>query len=133
MDSGTLLLHFWIRLICYRFDGVTTMLLNNNAIGELPTSYSDYFGPAIDVDALRYLTLANYLLHELYPFIVTIAEGESHFYRLFVLIRQMHAAFRRYAGLQAKAASASTTASAWACRTSGRSRCLLRYVDNGII
>lgn len=53
------------------------MLLNNNAVGDLPSSYHDYFGPAIDVDALRYLTLANHLLHELYPFIITIAEGSA--------------------------------------------------------
>ena len=51
------------------------MILSNKAVGELPTDYPGYFGPAIDGDALRYLTLANDMLHELYPFIITIAEG----------------------------------------------------------
>lgn len=72
-----------------RFDGVTAMILMNKAVGDLPSDYPGtsisltrrriyfpgYFGPAIDVDALRYLTLANDMLHETYPFIITIAEG----------------------------------------------------------
>lgn len=64
-----------MRINLVRFDGVTAMLLHSRAIGELPTDYNGYFGPAIDGDALRYLTLANDMLHEIYPNIITIAEG----------------------------------------------------------
>lgn len=51
------------------------MLLHNRSIGELPTDYNGYFGSWIDCDALRYLTLANDMLHETFPNVITIAEG----------------------------------------------------------
>jgi 1,4-alpha-glucan branching enzyme len=75
-------LRYWIEeyhLDGFRFDGVTAMLLQSRAIGELPTDYNGYFGPAVDGDALRYLTLANDMLHELYPNIITIAEDAMGF------------------------------------------------------
>ena len=36
--------------------------------------YDTYFGPDVDNDALLYMALANELLHELRPDIITIAE-----------------------------------------------------------
>lgn len=35
------------------------MLLHNRSVGDLPGDYDGYFGPAIDGDALRYLTLVK--------------------------------------------------------------------------
>eukprot|EP01126_Amoeba_proteus_P065994 TRINITY_DN947_c0_g2_i3.p1 TRINITY_DN947_c0_g2~~TRINITY_DN947_c0_g2_i3.p1 ORF type:complete len:359 (-),score=57.86 TRINITY_DN947_c0_g2_i3:546-1622(-) len=75
-------LRFWIDVYNfdgYRFDGVTAMLLHNRSVGNLPTTYVEYFGPSIDCGALRYLTLANDMLHVLYPFVITIAEDASGF------------------------------------------------------
>jgi 1,4-alpha-glucan branching enzyme len=75
-------LRYWIevfRFDGFRFDGVTTMLLESRAIGDLPRSYDAYFGSGIDTSALRYLTLANDMLHELYPNIITIAEDAMGF------------------------------------------------------
>eukprot|EP01127_Copromyxa_protea_P013232 TRINITY_DN3545_c0_g1_i1.p1 TRINITY_DN3545_c0_g1~~TRINITY_DN3545_c0_g1_i1.p1 ORF type:complete len:708 (-),score=102.83 TRINITY_DN3545_c0_g1_i1:39-2129(-) len=75
-------LRYWIdtfRFDGFRFDGVTAMLLTNRSVGELPNDYNGYFGSQIDGDALRYLTLANHMLHELYPFIITIAEDATGF------------------------------------------------------
>ena len=36
--------------------------------------YDEYFGLATDTESFIYLMLANYLLHEHYPDVVTIAE-----------------------------------------------------------
>lgn len=36
--------------------------------------YDEYFGLGTDTDSVVYLMLANYMLHTLYPNIVTIAE-----------------------------------------------------------
>lgn len=39
--------------------------------------YHEYFGPAVDDEGLTYLTLANEMLHTLYPECITIAEDVS--------------------------------------------------------
>ncbi len=36
--------------------------------------YHEYFGLNTDTESLTYLTLANYMLHKFYPFMITIAE-----------------------------------------------------------
>jgi hypothetical protein len=61
-----------------RFDGVTSMLYHSHGIGEGFTGhYDEYFGLNVDTDALVYLMLANHMLHELYPNVITIAEVRS--------------------------------------------------------
>jgi len=55
------------------------MLLNNRAVGDIPQDYDGYFGSQIDADALRYLTMANYMLHQFYPDIITVAEDATGF------------------------------------------------------
>uniref|UniRef100_A0A6B2KY18 1,4-alpha-glucan branching enzyme n=1 Tax=Arcella intermedia TaxID=1963864 RepID=A0A6B2KY18_9EUKA len=75
-------LRFWIdeyHFDGFRFDGITAMLLNNRAVGDIPQDYEGYFGAAIDPDALRYLTMANFILHEFYPDIITVAEDATGF------------------------------------------------------
>jgi len=62
----------------YRFDGVTSMLYTHHGVGHsFERGYDEYFGETVDIDAVLYLTLANDLLHEFYPGIVTIAEDVS--------------------------------------------------------
>lgn len=52
--------------------------------GELITGYRgfsggyhEYFGPAVDDEAITYLALANTMLHDLYPECITVAEDVS--------------------------------------------------------
>ncbi|XP_041467197.1 1,4-alpha-glucan-branching enzyme-like [Lytechinus variegatus] len=62
----------------FRFDGVSSMIYHHHGIGTgFSGDYSDYFGLAVDTEALTYLTLANHMLHKYYPGIVTIAEEVS--------------------------------------------------------
>ena len=62
----------------FRFDGVTSMLYHHHGIGTgFSGDYKEYFNMSVDVSALVYLMLANSLLHELYPFVITIAEDVS--------------------------------------------------------
>lgn len=62
----------------FRFDGVTSMLFHHHGIATgFSGDYQEYFNLGVDVDALVYLMLANNMLHEDYPFIITIAEDVS--------------------------------------------------------
>lgn len=58
-----------------RFDGVTSMLYHSRGLGQgFGGHYDDYFGLNVDTEALVYLMLGNYMLHTLYPEMITIAE-----------------------------------------------------------
>ena len=62
----------------YRFDGVTAMLYLHRGIGTgFSGDYREYFNMGVDVDAVIYLMLANKILHDTYPFTITIAEDVS--------------------------------------------------------
>ncbi|XP_067654323.1 1,4-alpha-glucan-branching enzyme-like [Haliotis asinina] len=62
----------------FRFDGVTSMLYHTHGMGHgFSGSYTEYFGLNTDTESLVYLMLANYMLHSLYPFIITVAEEVS--------------------------------------------------------
>lgn len=61
----------------FRFDGVTSMLYYSHGLGEAFTSYQDYYNGHQDDNAICYLTLANYLIHQLNPKAITIAEDVS--------------------------------------------------------
>ncbi len=62
----------------FRFDGVTSMLYEHHGIATGFTgNYKEYFNTAIEMDALVYLMLVNSMLHEEYPFVITIAEDVS--------------------------------------------------------
>lgn len=80
-------LKFWLdvyRFDGFRFDGVTLMLYVHHGIGAggaFSGGYGEYFGPAVDGDALTYLMLANELCEQISKqekrHITTIAEDVS--------------------------------------------------------
>jgi 1,4-alpha-glucan branching enzyme len=59
----------------FRFDGVTSMIYKHHGIGSTPMSYNEHFGGEVDDEALLYLGLANDMLRQVDPDIVTISEG----------------------------------------------------------
>ncbi|KAH7073558.1 alpha-glucan branching enzyme [Paraphoma chrysanthemicola] len=74
-------LRFWMeeyQFDGFRFDGVTSMLYTHHGIGTgFSGGYHEYFGPSVDEEAVVYLMIANELLHQLYPGVITIAEDVS--------------------------------------------------------
>ncbi|GLV43109.1 14-Alpha-Glucan Branching Enzyme [Carabus blaptoides fortunei] len=62
----------------FRFDGVTSMLYHSRGVGEgFSGNYDEYFGMNVDTEAVVYLMVANYILHQQYPNVITIAEDVS--------------------------------------------------------
>ncbi|MCJ1307170.1 alpha-1,4-glucan branching enzyme [Agyrium rufum] len=74
-------LRFWMdeyQFDGFRFDGVTSMLYTHHGIGTgFSGGYHEYFGNAVDTDGVVYLMLANEMLHQIYPSVITIAEDVS--------------------------------------------------------
>jgi 1,4-alpha-glucan branching enzyme len=73
-------IRFWLehyKFDGFRFDGVTSMLYFDHGLEKAFTSYTDYFTPNIDDDAIVYFKLANTLIHELNPNALSIAEDMS--------------------------------------------------------
>ncbi|KZZ96208.1 1,4-alpha-glucan-branching enzyme [Ascosphaera apis ARSEF 7405] len=74
-------LRFWIEeygFDGFRFDGVTSMLYTHHGIGTgFSGGYHEYYGPSVDQESVAYLSLANHMLHQLYPEIITVAEDVS--------------------------------------------------------
>ena len=61
----------------FRFDGVTSMLYYSHGLGDNFLDYGAYYNGNEDDNAIAYLTLANLLIHEVYPKAITIAEEVS--------------------------------------------------------
>ncbi|KAJ3335651.1 alpha-1,4-glucan branching enzyme, partial [Gonapodya sp. JEL0774] len=62
----------------FRFDGVTSMMYHHHGMGTgFAGGYQEYFGDAVDMDAVIYLMLANDMTHSIYPNAITIAEDVS--------------------------------------------------------
>ena len=71
---------FWIEeyhIDGFRFDGVTSMIYHDHGLGAAFDHYDKYFGMNTHIEALNYLQLANDLIDELAPNIMTIAEDMS--------------------------------------------------------
>lgn len=64
----------------FRFDGVSSMIYNNHALGITFSDYSMYFdNKNLNYGAITYLNMANELIHEINPSAITIAEEMSGF------------------------------------------------------
>jgi 1,4-alpha-glucan branching enzyme len=62
----------------FRFDGVTSILYTHHGIGTgFSGGYHEYFGANVDTEGIIYLMLANELLHQVHPEVITIAEDVS--------------------------------------------------------
>ena len=61
----------------FRFDGVTSMIYLDHALGTNFDNYGKYFSMNTDTEAVTYLQLANELIHSLNPKAITIAEDMS--------------------------------------------------------
>ena len=62
----------------FRFDGVTSILYRNHGINySFSGDYKEYFSSNFDEDGGVYLMLANKLLHQINPEVITIAEDVS--------------------------------------------------------
>ena len=61
----------------FRFDGVTSLLCHDHALGTDFTSDGKYFSYNTDTDAVTYLQLANELIRQVNPKAITIAEDMS--------------------------------------------------------
>lgn len=61
----------------FRFDGVTSMIYHHHGLEKAFTSYDDYFDGSQDTNALKYLMLANHLIHKINPRAISIAEEMS--------------------------------------------------------
>ena len=74
-------LRFWMdeyKFDGFRFDGVTSMMYTHHGIGTgFSGGYHEYFGASVDEEGVVYLMLANDMLHNVYPEIITIAEDVS--------------------------------------------------------
>jgi 1,4-alpha-glucan branching enzyme len=73
-------LRFWVEeygFDGFRFDGVTSMVYYSHGLGSTPMTYEEHFGGGVDDEAMLYLKLANAMLRELLPSVITIAEEVS--------------------------------------------------------
>ena len=61
----------------FRFDGVTSMIYQDHALGTCFDNYDKYFSMNTDTEAVTYLQLANDLIREVNPKAITIAEDMS--------------------------------------------------------
>ena len=54
----------------FRFDGITSMLYHHHGLGfGFSGNYKEYFSENTDIEALSYLMMANYLIHQINPVI----------------------------------------------------------------
>lgn len=59
----------------FRFDGVTSMLYHHHGLSVgFSGGYHEYFGLSVDTESFNYLQLANQMLHDMYPDVITVAE-----------------------------------------------------------
>ena len=61
----------------FRFDGVTSMLYEDHALGTAFLGYNQYYSLNTNVDARIYLMLANELIHSVNKNAITVAEDMS--------------------------------------------------------
>lgn len=73
-------LRYWLeefRFDGFRFDGVTSMMYLHHGMGVEFGSPEQYFTEGVEYDAITYLQLANELIHQVNPDVISIAEDVS--------------------------------------------------------
>lgn len=73
-------LRYWLeefRFDGYRFDGVTSMMYLHHGMGVDFGRPEQYFTDGVEYDAITYLQLANELIHQINPDVISIAEDVS--------------------------------------------------------
>ncbi len=73
-------LRYWMEVYHFdgfRFDGVTSMLYHDHALGSAFCSYDSYFSLNTNTEAVTYLQLANELIHSINKNALTVAEDMS--------------------------------------------------------
>ncbi|XP_074564650.1 1,4-alpha-glucan-branching enzyme 3, chloroplastic/amyloplastic [Curcuma longa] len=63
----------------FQFHSLPSMMYTHNGFSTFTGDMDEYCNQYVDKDALIYLTLANEMLHELYPDIITIAEDATFY------------------------------------------------------
>ena len=84
-------LKFWLteyHFDGFRFDGVTSMLYHDHALGTAFTDLDMYFSANTNTQAVTYLQLANELIREVKPAAITIAEDMSGLPGMCVPVRE---------------------------------------------
>ncbi|KAJ3686088.1 hypothetical protein LUZ61_015252 [Rhynchospora tenuis] len=75
-------LNWWVteyRVDGFRFHSLASMMYTHNGFSTFTGSLEEYCNQYVDKDALIYLILANEMLHDLHPDIITIAEDATYY------------------------------------------------------
>ncbi|KAF0895029.1 hypothetical protein E2562_005015 [Oryza meyeriana var. granulata] len=75
-------LNWWVteyRIDGFQFHSLPSMLYTHNGFSTFTGAMEEYYNQYVDKDALIYLILANEMLHELHPDIITIAEDATFY------------------------------------------------------
>ena len=71
---------YWLEIFHFdgfRFDGVTSMIYKDHGRGQAFDNYKKYFSMNTNIEAINYLQLANDLVRQVKPDVITIAEDMS--------------------------------------------------------
>ncbi|CAM0910564.1 unnamed protein product [Alopecurus aequalis] len=75
-------LNWWVteyQIDGFQFHSLSSMLYTHNGFSTFTGAIEEYCNQYVDKDALIYLILANEMLHELHPDIITIAEDATYY------------------------------------------------------
>nr|KYP52182.1 1,4-alpha-glucan-branching enzyme [Cajanus cajan] len=75
-------LNWWImeyQIDGFQFHSVSSMMYTHNGFASFTGDLEEYCNQYVDKDALAYLILANEILHDLHPNIITIAEDATFY------------------------------------------------------
>ncbi|BAF19525.1 1,4-alpha-glucan-branching enzyme 3, chloroplastic/amyloplastic isoform X2 [Oryza sativa Japonica Group] len=75
-------LNWWVteyRVDGFQFHSLPSMLYTHNGFSTFTGATEEYYNQYVDEDALIYLIIANEMLHELHPDIITIAEDATFY------------------------------------------------------
>ncbi|KAM0944591.1 putative 1,4-alpha-glucan branching enzyme [Dioscorea sansibarensis] len=75
-------LKWWVTEYCvdgFQFHSLASMMYTHNGFANFTGQMEEFANQYVDTDALIYLILANEMLHELHPDIITIAEDATFY------------------------------------------------------